>query len=117
LAVHEIPATQDLLQRSLLEESPTLAHRQLGNEDAHESMAHVVVCAALLQLPIVIGDAAAAAVAVGVVDALRERIEAVHEKAVGHALLGTEGQAVVRIVAEVRVKLDGTELRVRLEAL
>ena len=65
----------------MVHELAALAERKFVSHYAHEPMPDVVIGAAFLQGPIVEGDAVGVAVAVVIVERLRERVEGVQHQA------------------------------------
>src|SRR5262249_28598084 len=99
LAIHEIPPAGDLVENSVLCEFPSLAERKLGDENSHKAVRYVVIRATFLQGAVVERHAAAATIAVNIVDGFRERVKPIDEEAVRHPLFGAKRHAMVRVVS------------------
>ncbi len=93
------------------------AVRKLIDERAHKPMGDVEVRAGLFETPVVVGDAARAAIGVGVGKVFRPGVKSVGEKSAAITPLQPDGGAVVRIVPEIGIKLNLSKLRVRFEIL
>src|SRR4051794_32027311 len=95
----------------------TLAERQLVDCGRYKAMRDVEIRTPLLETAIVVRYAARRSIRVRIREIFRPRVESIDEQAAAVTALHANRRAMVRVVPEIGVQLDRSELGKRFEVL